>query len=362
MSRNLKVTLIAIGLGFLVGTIVALLTGVNPLNIFSALLQSFTGIDLLYGAPFNPRYIGEFLVAATPIIFTGLGIAFAFRTGLFNIGAEGQFIMGSVSALAAALLLPAGLPWVVHVLLCLLAAIVVGGIWGGIPGLLKAKFNIHEVVVTIMMNYIALYSSNLIIKAMPGFANEKTAEIPASASLHSDFLSQLTGGSRLNLSIFILMFAIFFFWFIVEKTSFGYRLRAIGHNKEAARYAGMKVESGIVMSMAISGAFAALGGACMALGTFGYGSILAGFENYGFDGIAVALVGANHAIGVLFSGLLFGMLNSAQPLMQTLGIPRDIAVIISASIIFFVAMVKGIEMVLDKVEAKKKRKTTKEAK
>jgi simple sugar transport system permease protein len=145
----------------------------------------------------------------------------------------------------------------------------------------------------------------------------------------------------------VVALAVVVFWFVIEKTTFGYRLRAVGFNKEAARYAGMKVERNIILSMMISGAFAALGGAVITLGTFNFGRVLPSFEGYGMDGIAVALVGGNAAVGVFLSGLLFGMLKAAQPLMQSQGIPKDISSIIQASIVLFVAMRLGIEALLD---------------
>lgn len=143
----------------------------------------------------------------------------------------------------------------------------------------------------------------------------------------------------------------YFFWFIIEKTTFGYELRAVGYNQHAAKYAGMKVERNAALSMMIAGAYAGLaGGVVIAIGTFGYGRVLPFFENYGFDGIAVALVGGNTAIGSLFGGLLFGSLKAAQPIMQTTGIPRDIAIIISSMIILFVAMQNGIKIVLNRIK------------
>jgi len=352
---RLIVPLIAVLLGFILGAVIIVFTGKNPLAMLIALGRTVTGIDFSGRADFNLRYVGEFLVQSLPITLTGLSVAFAFRTGLFNIGAEGQLMVGSLAAVAVALLVDA--PPLLHPLLCLLAAMAAGALWAAVPGYLKARFNVHEVVVSIMMNYTALYFVNWALLQFGSLDRVKTPEFPPSASLKSEFLTAITNGSRLNWGLIPVVLGVLLFWFIVEKTTFGYRLRAVGFNKEAARYAGMKVEQNIVLSMMISGAFAALGGAVITLGTFNFGRVLPSFEGYGMDGIAVALVGGNAAVGVLLSGLLFGMLKAAQPLMQSQGIPREIASIIQASIVLFVAMRVGIETLLD--FAKRKREARK---
>ncbi len=341
---KMTVPLVAVLLGFLLGAIVIILTGKSPLAMIIAMVRTLTGLDLSGRAGFNPRYVGEFLLQSLPIILTGLAVAFAFRTGLFNIGAEGQLMIGSLSAVCVALLVPA--PPFIHVLLCLFAAMAGGAIWAAVPGFLKARFNVHEVVVSIMMNYTALHFSNWALLLFGSVDRVKTPDFPVSASLKSDFWEALTNGSRLNWGLVPTAIAIALFWLIIEKTTFGYSLRAVGFNKDGARYAGMKVERNIVLSMMISGAFAGLAGAVITLGTFNFGRVLTAFEGYGMDGIAVALVGGNAAIGVLFSGLLFGMLKAAQPLMQSQGIPREISSIIQSSIVLFVAMRLGIEAIL----------------
>jgi simple sugar transport system permease protein len=312
--------------------------------MFRAMLQGATGMNLRAGT-FNPRYLGEFLVQAMPIVLTGLAVGFAFRTGLFNIGAEGQLIAGSVAAIGVGLTVRA--PPGVHVVLVLLAAMAAGALWGAIPGWLKARFNVHEVVVSIMLNYVALHLNNwAIVEAFHSPDRIKTPVIPASALLRSDLLGALTNGSRLNGGILPVALSLLAYWFLIERTTFGFRLRAVGFNKESARYAGMKVERSIVTSMAIAGAFAGLAGAVITVGTFSFGRALPAHEGYGFDGIAVALVGGNGALGIALSGLLFGLLKAAQPLMQSQGIPKEIASIIQAAIVLFIAMKLGIERLL----------------
>ncbi|MDX9898661.1 MAG: ABC transporter permease [Spirochaetia bacterium] len=344
-GRKVLVPLVAVGLGFLLGSIVVAITGKNPLLMFNAILQGLTGINIARGG-FNPRHIGELVIQAMPIILTGLCVGFTFRTGMFNIGAEGQLMMGSLAATAVALTVKA--PGFIHVPLILLAGMGAGAIWGAIPGYLKARFNVHEVVVTIMLNYVALHFNNWTILNVFGSVDRvKTADFPASALLKDPWLANLTNGSRLNWGFIPVIIAVLAFWFILEKTTFGFSLRAVGFNKDAAKYAGMKVNRNVVLSMVIAGAFAGLAGAIITTGTFSFGRALPAAEGYGFDGIAVALVGMNHAPGILLAGLLFGVLKSAGPLMQSAGIPREIGGIIQASIVMFVAMKLGLERILD---------------
>ncbi|MCX7023286.1 MAG: ABC transporter permease [Spirochaetes bacterium] len=353
-NRNrdaLVVSLVAVLLGFLTGSVIILLTGKNPIAMFSAMIQGASGVIIKTGK-FNPRYIGEFVIQALPIILTGLSVGFAFRTGLFNIGAEGQFVVGSLAAAIVALGVKA--PPGIHVVLVLLGAMVAGGFWGAIPGYLKAKFNVHEVVVTIMLNYVAFFVNNwAILDVFHSADRVKTAEFPVTALLKDPMLSQLTRGSRLNWGFVPVIIALIVYWFVIEKTTFGYSLRAVGFNKDAARYAGMKVNRNVVLSMTMAGAFAGLAGAIITVGTFNFGRALPMAEGYGFDGIAVALVGGNVAPGIFLSGLLFGMLKAAQPLMQSQGIPKEIAGIIQASIVMFVAMKHGITYILERMRTRK---------
>jgi simple sugar transport system permease protein len=352
---KITVPVIAILLSFVIGTIVMLLTGINPLGMFKALIRTMTGINLdrLFTAKmFNARYIGEFLTTAIPITLTGLSVGFAFRTGLFNIGAEGQLLVGAMAATVTSIMLD--LPKIIHLPIVMLAAIVAGALWGFIPGILKAKYNIHEVVVTIMLNYTALHITNYVLKALPGSSLIKTVKSNPSGTLRSDFLFDITNKSRFHWGFIVVLLAILTFWFIIEKTSFGFELRSVGFNQDASRYAGMKVTRNVMFSMMIAGAFAGLAGAMIAVGTFDYGRILVGFENYGFDGIAVALLGGNTALGILLSGMLFGGLKSAQPLMQSNGIPLEIAKIISSLIVLFVAMKYGFEMWLRSYASRQK--------
>ncbi len=337
------VSVLVVLLGFLCGTILVALVGRNPLNMYKAILQSLTGYNIDRGI-WNIRYVGEWLNLSVPYIFCGLAMAFAARTGLFNIGGEGQYIMGLTMAQVIALLGPQ-IP-VLHWVLAMLGAMLLGAIWGGIVGFLKARYEVSEVVATIMLNYVALYLSRIIIMAIPGTNTYKTVNFPETASLRAGFLSSLTNGSTLNLGLFLAIASVILYWFLMEKTNLGFGLRATGFNKDAARYGGIPVITSVVISMAVAGAFAGLGGGVVALGSFRYGRVLSGMDNYGFTGIAVALVGNNTAVGTMLAGLLFGLLAAAQPLMQSKQIPKEITFIIQGLIVVFIAIRTGIRLFL----------------
>lgn len=337
-NHKFVVPILSVLFGFLAGAIVMILTKINPIEGYGALIEGVIG---------NSRVFGEWIVTSTPLILTGLAVAFGFRTGLFNIGAEGQVIVGSFAAVAAGIYISA--PAIIHIPLVLLIAALAGSLWAFIPGFLKAKYKIHEVVVTIMLNYAALYLVNFGINSIPGTANNKTVAINKSASLSSEFLSNLTGGSRLHWGIIVALIAAVLYWFIIEKTTFGYELRSVGFNPDASQYAGMKVDRNMVLSMMISGAFAGLAGAMISIGTFDYARIMTSFENYGFDGIAVALLGNNSGFGILISGLLFGGLKSGSNAMALARVPKEIASIIMAFIVLFAAMNYGIKRFLVKL-------------
>ena len=338
------VSVLVVLLGFLCGTILILAVGRNPMNMYKSIFQSLTGYNIDRGV-WNIRYVGEWLNLSVPYILCGLAMAFAARTGLFNIGGEGQYIVGLTVAQVIALLGPE-IP-VLHWVIAIIGAIAIGAVWGGIVGFLKAKYEVSEVVATIMLNYIALYLSRIVIMAIPGTNTYKTVDFPVTASLRVDFLSVITNGSTLNLGIFLAVIAVIIYWFLMEKTNVGFGLRATGFNKEAARYGGISVVTSVVISMAVAGAFAGLGGGIVALGSFRYGRVLSGMDNYGFTGIAVALVGNNTAIGTLLSGLLFGLLAAAQPLMQSRQIPKEITFIIQGLIVVFIAIRSGLRISLN---------------
>jgi simple sugar transport system permease protein len=343
-GSNALLSVTVVVLGFLVATVLILLVGRNPAGMYSAIFQVVSGWDLRRGTH-NMRYVGEWLVSAVPLILCGLSMGFAARTGLFNIGAEGQYVAGLTAAQFVAIYGPQ-IP-VLHWVVAVLAGIVGGASWGGIAGFLKARFNVSEVVATIMLNYIAQYLSRFFTLMIPGANTFRTPDFPQTARLTSPLLASLTNGSRLNYGLYLTLAAVIFYWFIMGKTRFGYSLRATGFNRDAARYGGINVNAAVTASMAIAGAFAGLAGSAVSLGVFPAGRVLSVQDGYGFDGIAVALVGNSTAWGTALSGLLFGMLKSAQPLMQSRQIPKEIASIILGLVVVFISLRVGIRIIAD---------------
>ncbi|PAV30061.1 branched-chain amino acid ABC transporter permease [Virgibacillus profundi] len=333
---TILIPIISVLLGLIAGAIIMLFSGYNPILGYTALWNG------AFGDAFT---IGETVRRITPLLLTGLAVAFAFRTGLFNIGAEGQVIVGWLAAVWVGLAVDA--PMVIHLPLAILASLAAGALWGFIPGLLKAKLGVHEVIVTIMMNYIALYSVNEIVRSVLTEQETTTDAIAPTASLASEWLQGLTYFSRMHYGIVIALFAAAVMWFIIQRTTAGYELKAVGFNQHASKYAGMNVSKNIILSMVISGAFAGLAGAMEGLGTYGTISIMSGFTNLGFDGIAVALLGANNAFGVVLAAILFGVLKEGAGQMPTgAGVPTELVDIIIALIIFFVASSYIIRWVL----------------
>lgn len=321
------VPVIAAVLGLICAGIIMLVFGHSPIEGFRAL---FTGI---FG---SPQAIGEALRAAAPLILAGLSVAFAYKTGLFNIGVEGQLLVGWLAAVWVGYAFD--LPALLHVPFAILAAAIAGALWGAVPGFLKAFYGVNEVIVTIMMNYIALYTTAYLIRTFIFAGSEKSHTIQPSASLNSEALMALTNGSRLHYGFFIALGLCIVVWFLLQKTTFGYELRSSGYSRNASLYAGMNVKKNIILSMVFAGGLAGIAGAMEGLGTFGFMTIQTAFSGIGFNGIAVALLGANNPFGIAIAATLFGGLQSAAPTMnfQT-GIPSELISIMIALIIFFVA-------------------------
>lgn len=333
---NLLVPLLSVLLGIIVGAVVMVISGYNPIAGYSALLSGAFG---------DRYYIGETIRQVTPYILSGLAVAFAFRTGLFNIGVEGQLLVGWLAAVWVGVAFEA--PKIIHLPLAILAAALAGAIWGGIPGFLKARFKVHEVIITIMMNYIALHIVNAIIRSVLSNQGFKSEKIHETASLRSPFLQALTDYSTLHYGVIVGLLGALIMWFILEKTTRGYELKAVGFNQYASQYAGMNVSQNIVLSMVISGALAGVAGAMEGLGTFENISVKAGFTGVGFDGIAVALLGGNTAFGVILAAILFGALKvGALEMPSAAGVPVELVDIVIALIIFFVASSYLIRLML----------------
>lgn len=338
-------SLISIVLGLLVGAIALIIAGYNPIEAYSAMIEGIFG---------KPKFIAWTIIRSTPLILTGLSIAFAFKTGLFNIGAEGQFIIGSL----VATIVGAGveLPAIIHIPLVLLMAALGGAIWGGFAGWLKSKFGINEVISTIMLNWIAFYLSNYMIKstwlARPN--SEASINIHESASIGINWLNGLVGpATKVNWGIVISIILVLIIAFVLFKTTLGFELRGVGFNKYGAEYGGINVNRSILQSMAIAGLLAGVAGAIQVMGVSHNITILAAQEGYGFDGIAVALIANSNPIGVIFSGLLFGAFKYGGTKMQSIGAPSEVVNIVIGSIVYFIALSSVLRMLYVKMREKK---------
>ena len=310
----------------------ALFTGSlgSPSRIITA-LQS--GDPLAIRRAFNP--ILESLVASTPYIFAGLSVALGFRAGVFNIGAEGQIFMGAAAAAFVGYAVR-GLPAIIHIPLAFLAGAAGGGIWGLIPGWLKAKTGGHEVINTIMMNYIAFRLSDWLLTGpmkRPESFNPISPTILDSAKLPRFFDDPI----RFHLGFFVALAVAWVVYWFLFKTTWGFELRTVGSNPFAGRYAGMNVARNTILAMTLAGALAGLAGANEVLGV-NHNLAMAFSSGYGFDSIALALLGNSHPLGVVLASLLFGTLrNGATPMQAALGIPNDIISVLQAVILMFIA-------------------------
>ncbi len=278
--------------------------------------------------------ITESMVTATPYILTGLAVAVGFRCGLFNIGAEGQFFMGALGSAFVGYSLK-GLPWFIHLPLALLGGLAGGALWGAVPGFLKARFGAHEVVNTIMMNWIGFRLSDWLLNGpmkASGF-RPVTPNIQHAAELPRFFPDPL----RLNWGFVLGIGMAFVIYWLLFKTTIGFEIRTVGANPDAARYAGINIVKNFVLAMVISGGMAGLAGASQVLGVDHW--VGQGFSaGYGFDAIAIALLGKSHPLGVVLAALLFGVLRGGATRMQSIaGIPIDIISIIQGLVIIFVA-------------------------
>lgn len=344
----LKFPLISILAGFIIGAILILIVGKNPAIAYLALFKgSLGGWDKL----------GETLFKMTPILFTGLSFSIAFRTGLFNIGGEGQFLAGAISAIAVGWFAQ-GLPHLVLIPIMLIVAIGAGALWAGIAGVLKAKMGIHEVITTIMLNYIALYLVNYLARivlnpsVLQGTKSQAhTVSLPAVARLTKlKTIFEFLGRSSVHTGIFIAIGCSLLMYFILFKTTIGYELRSGGFSPDAAEYGGIKKSKNIIMAMCISGAIAGLGGAVNVMGITYYVAQSPHTPGYGFDGIAVGLVGGLHPIGIIASAFLFGILSNGARKMQLWGIPKEVIAIIQGVIIIFIASQYILKLIYSKKE------------
>jgi ABC-type uncharacterized transport system permease subunit len=333
LLRELFFPLIAVVAAFVIGGILILIIGDNPIEAYRLLLGS---------ALSWPDGIGYTLFYATPLIFTGLAVLVAFRCGLLNIGAEGQLYVAAFATAWVGITLANHSAWIL-LPLCFVAAILAGGVWGAIPGVLKARFGSHEVINTIMLNFVAValvsYFTQYHYK-VPGDPIMETSPIGGGAHIArlGKFIPGLPERIPLNLAFILALICCVLVYLFLWRTKWGYELRATGANPTAAEYGGISIRKQIIIAMTISGALAGMVGINEVLG-YRYRYYDGFSANYGFTGIAVALLGRNHPVGVLLAALLFGMLIRGGIFVDafTNNVTKDLVDVLQGIVILFVA-------------------------
>ncbi len=351
------VSLLAVVIAFAIGAVFIVLADASVVDAYYAM---FRGSIVDLNAPnavrmFKP--LTDSLFYSIPLIISGLGLALGFRAGLFNIGGKGQIIVGALAAVWVGFSL--NLPPVVHTLVALLVAIVAGGLYGGIAGVLKAKTGANEVIVTIMLNSIATLGLGYILtqKAwqVPGTNQPVTPKVAETAAL----ARLLPAPFKLHVGFLVALVALVAFWWLIERSTLGFQIRAVGANAAAARTAGISVERITAITMVLSGAFLGLAGANEALGTIGYVSRdVAG--SIGFDAITVALLGRNKTWGTFGAGLLFGAFKAGGYAMQAKGVPIDMILILQSVIVLLIAVPDALAVAVPAVRRRRVEQARKE--
>ncbi|KHO60974.1 nucleoside ABC transporter membrane protein [Thermoanaerobacter sp. YS13] len=342
--KELYIPVVAVLIAIVIGSIIMIITGFNPINAYAS---------LFIGAFGSVNNIANTLANAVPLILTGLGVAISFKAGLFNIGAEGQYWIGAIVGVWIGYSF-SGLPWYIHIPFALIAAMIAGGLWAGlIPGLAKAYTGANEVITTMMMSYIAIYFSHFLLEFGPMM---EKGTIPQSPIIkESAVIPFLIQNTQLSYGIFIALVAAVFVYWLMFKTTWGFEMRAVGYNQRAARYAGMNVPLNMVLSLGLSGVFAGLAGAVQMLGVQHrlYDSFTSG---YGYTAIVVALLANNNPIGVIFAAILFAALGTGSQYMQlNAQVPGQMADVITGLIVFFVAAHRVAEVIKDMFAKKQKK-------
>nr|WP_194949291.1 ABC transporter permease [Actinomyces trachealis] len=334
LSSKFFVSMLAVLISFALGAILIALGGASVGEAYFAMFR---------GAVFDPtaattqrqiKPLTDSLFYAIPLIIGGLGLGFGFRAGLFNIGGQGQVILGAMAAVWVGFSM--SLPPVLHTLFALFMAMLAGALYAGLAGLLKARTGANEVIVTIMLNSIAFLALGYALSQeswqVPGSKQPQTPNVASSAA----FIKLLPAPFKLHAGIIVALLAVVVFWWLLDRSTIGLQVRAVGANPDAARTAGIPVGGITTLTMAISGAFLGLAGANEALGTIGYVSRgVAG--SIGFDAITVALLGRNKPLGTLASGLLFGAFKAGGYTMQAKGVPVDMILILQSVIVLLIA-------------------------
>lgn len=342
-------SILAIICGLLFGLVILLLS--NPSQASGGFMMILQG-----GFTDGIQGIGQMFYYATPIIMTGLSVGFAFQTGLFNIGAAGQFTIGAFVAVLIGVkctFLPAG----IHCLVAIAGAALAGALWGMIPGLLKAFRNVNEVISSIMMNYIGMYLVNLLIqKLIYDHVKNQSMAVASTANLPKAGLDKIFPNTDINVGIIIAIVFVILVYIILNRTTFGYELKACGKNQNASKYAGINAKRNIVLSMVISGALAGIGGSLLYLANSGkYLQVLDIIAPEGFSGISVALLGMSNPIGILFAGLFIGHLTVGGYNMQLFDFAPEVIDMIIAAIIYCGALSLLFKGLISKIQFRKEK-------
>ncbi|PPH78020.1 ABC transporter permease [Rathayibacter sp. AY1D4] len=320
----------------------------RPLDTLQAIWQSVSGAysSLFQGSVYNFRREGfangikpltDTLAFATPLIAGGLGVALAFRVGLFNIGGRGQMLI--TAACAGWVGFSFDLPWGVHLIVALAAGILGGALWGGLVGLLKARTGAHEVILTIMLNYVAFYLISYLLRT-PGALQAPGSNNPKSPGMKETavFPALLGPGYSLTLGFVFAVLATVFVWWLLNRSTIGFKFRAVGENPHAARVAGIDVKNSYVYAMLLSGGLLGLAGSAQVMGTVTTGFTSGIDAGIGFDAITVALLGRSRPWGVFFAGILFGAFKAGGYSMQAAeGVPIDVVLVVQSLIVLFIA-------------------------
>jgi len=329
-KKNKVIQAIVIALiTIIVGTGLIVMSNADPMEAYANFFRGIFG---------NLNGFCEVFVKATPLIFTGLGCAVAFRTGFFNIGAEGQFYMGALTSAMVALGLQ-GVPGIVRIILALLIGFLAGGIWALIAAIFKAKFGISEIIVTIMLNYIAI---NLIGLAVRTFLMDPAGSVPQSAKIdESALLMQILPPTRLHVGFILALLAVVIVWYLLEKTTLGYEIKVVGFNKRAAACNGISVMKNIVISAFLSGGLAGLAGVVEVLAI--QKKLLEGISsNCGYTAVLIALMAGNHPVGVVVASIAMAAMQvGANTMQRQLGVPSAIVDILVGLVVLLI-LAKGL--------------------
>lgn len=345
-SESIWISVISVLIGLVIGFFIMLFSGYDPILAYQSLLNK------IFGSGYN---LMETIRTIVPLIMTGLAVAITFRTGHFNIGVEGQIVMGSLGALLVGYFFE--MPPVLHAIVAMAVGTIAGGLWGMLVAWLKTSRGINEVISCIMLNWIALYLANFVIRTfMSETGTARSKYIHDSASIEVTALVKMMDGARIHWGFVIALIALIVYAYFMNRTTWGYEFRAVGSNQHAAHYAGIHVKKTIIRAFFISGMFGGMVGTFELLGVFKYMTISPATSGLGFDGIAVSLLGMNSSVGILFAAALLGsLMYGATGMSFGADVPGEVIRMVISIIIFFAAAPGIIRMIIH-FRARKARK------